>query len=61
MWRRAVQDVMESNPIELEDKIELAEFAIFERISSSVPDEREQRALFEALRQIQSLRIRASA
>jgi hypothetical protein len=57
MWQRAVQDVMESDPIELKSKIEIAEFAIFTRISSSLPDEHEQQELFEALSKIQKLRV----
>jgi hypothetical protein len=57
MWRRAFQDVMDSNPNELKNKIDVAEFAIFTRISSSVPDVGEQTELFEALSKIQNLRV----
>jgi hypothetical protein len=58
MWRHSIQDMLASNLIELPGKIKAAEFAIFTRISSSLPDEEEQKELFEALSQIRNLRVR---
>jgi len=56
-WQQAVQQAIESDPNELERKIQLAEVAIFERIDTfSAEDSGEEIALFEALGKLQALR-----
>ena len=56
-WQQAVQQAIESDPNELERKIQLAEVAIFERIDTfSAADCGEDVALFEALGTLQALR-----
>jgi hypothetical protein len=57
-WQQAVQDAIdESDPNQLEQKIQLAEIAIFERIDRfSVVDDGEDVALFEALDKLRALR-----
>jgi len=56
-WQQAVQQAIESDPNELERKIQLAEVAIFERIDTfSAEDSGEDIALFEALGKLQALR-----
>jgi len=57
-WQQGVQDaIAESDPNELERKIQLAEVAIFERIDTfSAADSGEDAALFQALGKLQALR-----
>jgi hypothetical protein len=57
-WQQAVQDAIdESGPNQLEQKIQLAEIAIFERIDRfSAADDGEDVALFEALDKLRALR-----
>ena len=57
-WQQAVQEaIAESDPNELERKIQLAEVAISERIDTfSAADCGEDVALFEALGTLQALR-----
>jgi hypothetical protein len=57
-WQQAVQDAIdESDPNQLEQKIQLAEIAIFERIDRfSAADDGEDVALFEALDKLRALR-----
>ena len=57
-WQQAVQEaIAESDPNELERKIQLAEVAIFERIDTfSAADSGEDVALFQALGKLQALR-----
>ena len=56
-WQQAVQQAIESDPNELERKIQLAEVAIFERIDTfSAADSGEDVALFLALGKLQALR-----
>jgi hypothetical protein len=57
-WQQAVQDAIgESDVNQLERKIRLAEFAIFERIDTFLPaDDGEDVALFEALSKLRALR-----
>ena len=57
-WQQAVQDAIDdSGPNQLEQKIQLAEIAIFERIDRfSAADDGEDVALFEALDKLRALR-----
>jgi hypothetical protein len=56
-WQQAVQAAMnESDPNQLELRIQQAEIAIFQRIDTfSSEHDREEEALFEALRKIREL------
>jgi hypothetical protein len=57
-WQQAVQEaIAESDPNQLERKIQLAEVVIFERIDTfSAADSGEDVALFQALGKLQALR-----
>jgi len=57
-WQQAMQEAIgESDPNELQRKIQLAEVAIFERIDTfSAADSGEDVALFQALGKLQALR-----
>jgi hypothetical protein len=60
-WHRAVQDAVdENNENQVETKIQLAEFAIFERIDlfSRKDYGEEEEALFDALVTVRVLKIR---
>jgi hypothetical protein len=57
-WQQAVQDaIYESDPNQLEPRIQLAEITIFKRIDRfSAADDGEDVALFEALSKLRALR-----
>lgn len=60
-WHRAVQDAVdESDAMQIETKIQLAEVAIFERIDLFLREDygEEEEALFEALVTVRVLKIR---
>ena len=60
-WYRAVQDALaENDPIQIKTRLELAEFAIYDRIDtfSRVDHGEEEEALFDALAIVRVLKIR---
>jgi hypothetical protein len=60
-WYRAVQDALaENDPIQIEARLQLAEFAIFDRIDtfSRADHGEEEQALFDALKIVRGLKLR---